>query len=153
MIGSEKFAPDFVAAVLTVINPLVGFGALWALVRPCLSGLITQPSLGELEETCASAIARLPSDWQKLKRLRSFLSRLTLFIFVILLCCLALWTWLQVLAPVPKAKDGVTLAPNATQVSACAAIVVIGVLILILNFLWEARMRVHKEQIDKLRKS
>jgi hypothetical protein len=153
MIGSGKFAPEFVAAVLTIISPLVGIGALWTLIRTCLSGLLTQPSLRDLEKTCSSAISRLPSDWQKLKRLRSSLYWLILLIGILFLSCLALWIWLQVLAPVPKAKDGVTLAPNAAQVFGSAAIVILGVVGVILNFLWEAWMRIHKEQIDKLRKS
>jgi hypothetical protein len=151
--SGDQLGPEFVATVLTVITPLVGFGALWALVRPCLSGLLTQPSLAELEKTCASAVARLPSDWQKLKSLRSFLCWLTLSICIVVLFCLVLWVWVQVVAPVPKAADGVTLAPSSAQVFACAAIVFLAALVLLPNFLWEARMRVHKEQIEKLRKS
>lgn len=149
----NKLTSEFTAVILTVISPLVGVGALWALARTCISGLFTQPSLGDLEKSCAGAISRFPSDWQKLKRLRSFLHQLTLFICTVVLLCLVLSIWLQVLDPIPKAKDGVTLVPNTPQVLACIATVIIGVMILILYFLWEARMRVHKEQIEKLRKS
>lgn len=148
----DHLASQFAGFILNVSGPLLGVGAIWTLARSVILGLLTLPSLSELELSCAGKIEASPANWNRLTRMRRKLCVLTGWIVLVLLICLALYGWLQVLAPIPKAPDGVSLIPNAAQLAGCAAIVFLAVAALVLNVIWERRMRVHKEQIASLQK-